>query len=84
MILTRGELTLEFFPHPDLDPSTNDFSCCLRLDDLDTFYEICKSTGLAETCWGQPRLHAPRVEDWGGWVGALIDPDGTLLRLIQN
>lgn len=49
MILTRGELTLEFFPHPDLDPSTNDFSCCLRLDDLDTFYEICKSTGLAET-----------------------------------
>ena len=84
MILTRGDLTLEFFLHPELDPLTSAFSCCLRLDDLDAFYDACKATGLAETCWGQPRLHAPKVEDWGGRMGALIDPDGTLLRLIQN
>ncbi|MDZ4365104.1 bleomycin resistance protein [Brevundimonas sp.] len=84
MILTRGDLVLEFFSYPDIDPRTSSFSCCLRLDDLDGFYAVCKATGLPETCQGHPRLHPPRTEPWGGRVGALIDPDGTLLRLIQN
>lgn len=84
MILRRGALTLEFFPHPDLDPLTSWFSCCLRLDDLDSFYAVCKAAGLSESCVGQPRLHPPSVEAWGGRVGALVDPDGTLIRLIQN
>lgn len=84
MILTRGDLTLEFFPYPDLDPKTGNFSCCLRLDDLDAFYAVCKAAALPEQCWGAPRLHAPAVEASGLRLGALIDLDGTLLRLIQN
>lgn len=84
MILERGDLVLEFFPHPELDPKTSWFSCCLRLDDLDAFYELCKATGLSETCMGQPCLHRPKVEPWGKRMGALVDPDGTLIRLIQN
>lgn len=84
MILERGTLKLEFFPFPDLDPLASSFGSCLRLDDLDAFYAVAKGTGLPETTIGQPRLHPPRVEPWGGRVGALIDPDGTLLRLIQN
>lgn len=84
MILKRGDVTLEFFPDPDLDPLKTASSCCIRLDDLDGFYAVCKATGLPETCFGHPRLHAPKTEDWGGRIGALIDPDGNLLRLIQN
>ncbi|MFZ5616153.1 MAG: bleomycin resistance protein [Pseudomonadota bacterium] len=84
MILTRGAVTLEFFPYPDLDPLTSSFSCCLRLDDLDAFYAVCKASGIAEGCRGQPRLHPPKTEAWGGRVGYLTDPDGTLVRLIQN
>jgi catechol 2,3-dioxygenase-like lactoylglutathione lyase family enzyme len=84
MILKRGDLTLEFFPHPKLDPLTSWFSCCLRLDDLDSFYTACKQAGVPEGCKGQPRLHPPKVEEWGGRIGALVDPDGTLVRLIQN
>jgi len=84
MILKRGDLTLEFFPYPDLDPLSSSFGSCLRLDDLDAFYATCKDAGLPETRTGQPRLHPPRVEPWGGRVGALIDLDGTLVRLIQN
>ena len=84
MILKRGDLVLEFFPHPQLDPKESWFSCCLRLDDLDAFYESCRMTGLSESSHGQPRLHPPKLEDWGGRVGAVIDPDGSLLRLIQN
>lgn len=84
MILNRGALTLEFFPHPDLDPATSWFSCCLRLHDLDAFYAVCVSAGVPERCWGAPRIQAPDVETSGLRIGALIDPDGTLLRLIQT
>jgi catechol 2,3-dioxygenase-like lactoylglutathione lyase family enzyme len=84
LILTRGDLTLEFFPHPDLDPATSWFSCCLRLHDLGGFYALCLGAGLPETCRGMPRLHKPALEESGLTIGALIDPDGTLLRLIRN
>ena len=84
MILKRGELVLEFFPYPDLDPLTSSFMCCLRLEDLDAFYAVCKGAGISEKSSGQPRLHAPKVEYWGARMGALIDLDGTLVRLIQN
>lgn len=84
MILARGDLVLEFFLHPDVDPLTSHFSCCLRVDDLDALYAVCKRAGHPEGTRGYPRLHPPKLEPWGGRVGALIDLDGTLLRLIQN
>ena len=84
MILERGDLTLEFFPFPDLDPAENSFGCCLRLDDVHAFYEACKASGLPETRRGIPRIVQPRAEHWGGTVGFLVDPEGTLLRLVQN
>lgn len=84
MIMTRGGLTLEFFPHSDLNPSESWFSCCLRLDDLNSFYEVCKGAEVPEQCWGAPRIQPPAVEESGLTIGALIDPNGTLIRLIQN
>jgi hypothetical protein len=84
LILRRGGVELEFFLWPEVDPATSNFSCCLRLDDLNGFYRLCELAGLPETHLGWPRIHPPRVEDWGGRVGALIDLDGTLLRLIEN
>jgi catechol 2,3-dioxygenase-like lactoylglutathione lyase family enzyme len=84
MILQRGDLQLEFFPFVDLDPATSSFGSCLRVDDLDGLYAACQSAGVPEQKTGWPRLHPPRLEPWGGRVGALIDPDGSLFRLIQN
>lgn len=84
MILTRSDLTLEFFPYPDLDPAQSSFSCCLRLDDLAPFYAACRAAGIAEREHGCPRLHPPRREASGLIIAYLVDPDGTLLRLIQN
>jgi catechol 2,3-dioxygenase-like lactoylglutathione lyase family enzyme len=84
MILKRGGMTLEFFPHPGLDPATSWFSCCLRLDDVMPFFDSIAVAGVPEATTGWPRLHRPRRESWGGLVGALIDIDGTLLRLIQE
>ena len=84
MILRRGGLTLEFFPYPDLDPAQSSFGCCLRLDELVRFYEACKATGLPEDRTGIPRLVPARVEPSGLLIAYLVDPDGSLLRLIQN
>jgi hypothetical protein len=84
MILARGDLALGVFPSPDLDPATSSFGSCLRRDDLDTFYHGCVAAGVPETQGGWPWLHAPRVENSGLRIGALVDPDCTLLRLIAN
>ena len=82
MILDRGGITLEFFPYPDLDPAVSSFGACLRLTDVDGFHAICAAAGVPDTRKGWPRLHPPVREAWGGRVGALVDPDGSLLRLI--
>ena len=84
MILKRGGLTLEFFPFPDLDPLTSAFGSCLRLDDLEAFYAVCVAAGVPEQHHGQPRITPPRREASGMTIAYLVDPDGSLLRLIQN
>ena len=84
LILTRGALVLEFFPDAGLDPATSSFGSCLHLDDLDGFYRECVEAGIPESRVGFPRLQPPRMEASGLRIGALLDPDGSLLRLIQN
>jgi catechol 2,3-dioxygenase-like lactoylglutathione lyase family enzyme len=84
MILRRGALTIEFFPYPDLDPAQSSFSCCLRLDELQRFYDACTAAGLREMQTGIPRLVPPRVERSGLRIAYMVDPDGSLIRLIQN
>ena len=84
LILERGTVMLEFFPDPGLDPATTSAGCCLRVDDLDTWYATGVAAGLPETHLGWPRLHPPRVEDSGMRIGYLVDADGVLLRLVQN
>lgn len=83
LILRKGTLVLEFFPHPKLNPEDSWFSCCLRLDDVDAFFKTCVQAGIAETTSGHPRVHAPRSTD-GLYIGALLDPDGSLLRFIST
>lgn len=84
MILERGGLTLEFFPWPDLDPASSSFGSCFRMDDVGAFFDIVVAAGVPEQTTGWPRAHRPKREHWGGLVGALIDPDGTLIRLVQE
>ncbi len=84
MIMKRGDLVLEFFPHPELDTKTSWFSCCLRLDDLDAFYELCKATGPLRNLHGPAAPSPAQGRAVGQAHGAFVDPDGTLIRLIQN
>jgi len=84
MILARGPVVLEFFPFPDLDPATSAFSSCLRLDDVDSFVQVCADAGVPVGEQGWPRLHLPKLEASGLRIGGLLDPDANLLRLIAN
>ncbi len=84
MILNRGDVQLEFFAYPDIDPAASSFSCCLRLDDMPGFVAQCLAADIPDTRTGWPRIHPPRREASGLDIAYLIDPDGTLLRLIQN
>jgi hypothetical protein len=84
MILSRGAVTLEFFPYPDLDPYQSSFSCCLRLDDLEAMMAQVRASDVPNARVGIPRFHPPKIEHSGLTIAYLIDHDGTLLRLIQN
>lgn len=84
MAKLSGDLLLEFFADPGHDPATSSFGSCLRLDDLDAFWSDCRDAGIPVTTTGWPRLHEPRVEPSGLRIGALLDPDCNLLRLIAN
>jgi catechol 2,3-dioxygenase-like lactoylglutathione lyase family enzyme len=84
MILSRGPLEVEFFPHPGLDPGESWFSACLRVDDPDSLRAEWSGLGLPDDPRAIPRItgffrpgQAPRMF-------ALVDPDGSLLRVIDN
>lgn len=84
MILCRGTMTVEFFPHPALEPAESWFSACLRVDDLDALWGEFRALGLPEDEKSIPRLtaimHNPPVPR----MFALIDPDGSLIRVLEN
>lgn len=78
LILERGPLELEFFPHPDLDPASSSFSACIRVDDLAGLYRDFVATALP--AHGIPRLEPIRPIVDGLYMFALVDLDGSLLR----
>lgn len=84
LILQRGGAQLEFFPWPDLDPLQNSHGCCIRLDDLNGMVEQVRAAGVAEQRTGIPRLVPPQRDISGLTIAYLVDPDGTLLKLVQN
>lgn len=84
MTLSRDDMTLEFFPYPDLDPYQSAFSCCLRLDDLPAMMALVEASGVPDARHGIPRYRPAAPDASGLTIAYLIDPDGTLLRLIQN
>jgi hypothetical protein len=84
MILSRGTMTVEFFPHPEIDKWSSWFSACLRVDDLGALHAEWAALDLTADPHAIPRLtgilHQPPVPR----MFALVDADGSLLRVLQN
>lgn len=83
LIVERGALQLEFFPHPDLDPWQNYAGCCLRVADARALHASFAGAELTGSSRGIPRLTAPKAEPWGFLAFALVDADGNLLRCME-
>ncbi len=81
MILRRGDLEVEFFPHPELDPAVSWFSACVRVGDVDRLFTEWNGAGLPAS--GIPRVTAPADEAHGLRMFALVDPNGSLLRCMS-
>ncbi len=85
MILRRGDLVLEFFPHPDLDPRSSWFSATVRLDDPDALLaEWRDSSSLPSDPKAIPRLTGFFRHGGAPRMFALVDANGSLLRVIDN
>jgi catechol 2,3-dioxygenase-like lactoylglutathione lyase family enzyme len=82
MILDRGAITLEFFPVA-VDPRATTGSACVRVDDLDSLYADFSQAGrLPRFCRTTPGVLP--ISEAGLRMFVLIDPDGNLLRCIDN
>ena len=80
MILRRDQAVIEFFPHPELDPAQSWFSACWRTGDLDGLCQQMQRLGLPDE--GIPRLTGmTRLSD-DLRMFALVDPDGSLIRVL--
>jgi hypothetical protein len=84
MILERGPLVLEFFPHPDCDPRSSSFSACIRVDDPDALLMEWRGAGLPSDASAIPRLTGFFKPGSAPRMFALVDLDGSLLRVIDN
>lgn len=80
-ILTRGDLELHFFAHPDLVPAESHAGCYLRVREVDRIHADCRKAALPPQ--GIPRMDALADKPWGMREFAIVDPDGNLLRIGQ-
>ena len=84
LILERRGAMLEFFLFHEIEPTENNFGCCIRLDDLSEMVEQCVAAGIPMNRTGIPRIVPPARDVSGLDIAYLVDPDGTLIRLVQQ
>lgn len=80
-IMTRQGIEIHFFKHTELDPYGSSAGCYIRVSEVDAFYQTC-----ARQAWptqGIPRLDPLENKPWGLREFAVVDPDGSLIRIGQ-
>jgi catechol 2,3-dioxygenase-like lactoylglutathione lyase family enzyme len=84
MILRRGPLELEIFAHPEVDKWSSCFSACIRVADPDALHRDWSLVGLPTDAKAIPRLTGFFTPGAAPRMFALVDPDGSLLRVMGN
>jgi catechol 2,3-dioxygenase-like lactoylglutathione lyase family enzyme len=84
LVIRRGDLQVEFFRKDGLDPRGHDFACCLRVADLEGLYDAVLAAGVPEQRYGRPSVRPISTTPWGQRMSTVLDPDGNLLRMIED
>ena len=79
LIMRRGGVDLHFFPHPEFDAAGSYAGCYILVSDVDAWFETANRSGLPRA--GIPRLVDLSDRPWGMREFAVIDPNGSLLRI---
>ena len=80
--LNRGDLEIHLFAYPDLRPEESSFGCYLRVQDVDAIYLAFAEAKLPAQ--GIPRMTQLEDKPWGMREFAVIDEDGSLIRIGQE
>ena len=81
-IVDRGSLELHFFLHDSLVPEESAFGCYVRVQDVETIFQAFAAVGLPSS--GIPRITGLEYRPWGMREFAIIDEDGSLIRIGQE
>ena len=81
LIMVMDKVELHFFGHRALDPKTNVCAAYIRSSNVDALNDTLTGLDLPQT--GIPRLHPVEDKPWGMRELALVDLNGTLLRIGQ-
>jgi catechol 2,3-dioxygenase-like lactoylglutathione lyase family enzyme len=79
LIMRRGGVELHFFPHFDLEPAASYAGCYIRVGDVEAWFAAAQALDLPKA--GIPRIVPLRDRPWGMREFAVIDPNGSLLRI---
>lgn len=81
-IVERGSLELHFFLHPTLIPAESAFGCYFRVQDVEAIFKAFSAAELPNS--GIPRITPLVDQPWGMREFALIDEEGSLIRIGQE
>ena len=81
LIIATEKVELHFFGHPDMDITTNYCGAYIRTNEVDAYAAEVDKMNLPTE--GIPRLHTVEDKPWGMRELAIVDPNGTLLRIGQ-
>lgn len=78
----RGTLEVHFFLYEDLTPGDSSFGAYFRVNDVDALYREYAALGLPTG--GIPRITPLEDKPWGMREFAVIDENGSLVRIGQE
>ncbi len=81
-IFRRGTLEIHFFLHSTLVPAESAFGCYFRVQDVNSLFLAFSKANLPST--GIPRMTKLEDKPWGMREFAIIDEDGSLIRIGQE
>lgn len=80
-MLRRGSIELHFFAHKELVPAESYAGCYVRVTDVESIFQQFSEAALPKA--GIPRMEKLENKPWGLREFAVVDLNGSLIRIGQ-